>query len=123
MTAAIDKLMVELPESTSDDPDHPPREGALSFDMRPIFEVRVGQLALGYDQQNKLFLLIAHDAEAEPGAPPAFSCYVAREQLQAFGFAVYGLLAAGRPRCPICGRPTDSGRHDHAQSNGHGKDH
>jgi uncharacterized repeat protein (TIGR03847 family) len=122
MTAAIDKLMVEIPESAPDNPDRPPREGPLAFDLRPIVEFRVGQLALGYDQPNKLFLLIAHDAEAEPGSAPAFSCYVTREQLQAFGFAVYALVAAGRPRCPICGRPMDSGRHDHSESNGHDKD-
>jgi len=121
MAAAIDKLMVDIPAVTEDDPDHPPREGALSFDLRPHIEFRVGQLALGYDEQNKLFVLLAHDAEGEEGAPPAFSCLVTREQLQAFGFAVYALVAAGRPRCPICGRPTDDGPHDHAQSNGHGK--
>jgi uncharacterized repeat protein (TIGR03847 family) len=121
MTTAIEKLLVEIPTSAQDDPDRPPREGALPFDMRPSFEVRVGQLALGYDEQNKLFLLLAHDVEAESGAEPAFTCLVTREQLQAFGYAVYALVAAGRPRCPICNRPTDSGPHDHAESNGHGK--
>jgi uncharacterized repeat protein (TIGR03847 family) len=121
MAAAIDKLLAEVPAVPVDDPDHPPREGPVSFDLRPNLEFTVGQLALGYEEQRKLFVLLAHDIEGEAGAPPAFSCLVTREQLQGFGFAVYALVAAGRPRCPICGRPTDAGEHDHAQSNGHGK--
>jgi len=122
MAGAIDKLLTEVPgAATVDDPDRPPREGPVPFDMRPNLELRVGQLALGYDERNKLFVLLAHDLEAEEGSQPAFTCLVSREQLQAFGFAVYGLMAAGRPRCPICGRPTDAGEHDHAESNGHNK--
>ena len=121
MATAIEKLLSEIPSLAADDPDRPPREGPVSFDMPPNLEFRVGQLALGYDEQRKLFVLLAHDLEGEQGGPPAFSCLVSREQLQAFGFAVHALVAAGRPRCPICGRPTDSGRHDHAESNGHNK--
>jgi uncharacterized repeat protein (TIGR03847 family) len=121
MAAAVDKLLTEVPSSSVDDPDRPPREGPVSFDMRPNLELTVGQLALGYDEQRQLFVLLAHDIEAESGAAAAFSCLVSREQLQAFGFAVYALVAAGRPRCPICGRPNDGGEHDHAQSNGHSK--
>ena len=123
MAAAIDKLLTELPEggSTEDDPDRPPREGALPFDLRPSIEFRVGQLALGFDEQSKLFVLLAHDVDSESGTAPTFKCQLTREQLQTFGFAVYALVAAGRPRCPICGGATDAGPHDHAQSNGHAK--
>jgi uncharacterized repeat protein (TIGR03847 family) len=123
MTSAVDKLLTEIEGrgSGEDDPDRPPREGALSFELRPSIEFRVGQLALGFDEQTKLFVILAHDVDADAGAPPTFKCQVGREQLQAFGFAVYALVAAGRPRCPICGGATDAGPHDHAQSNGHGK--
>jgi uncharacterized repeat protein (TIGR03847 family) len=121
MAAAVEKLMTEVPLTPVEDPDRPPREGPVSFDMRPNLEFRVGQLALGYDEQRKLFVLLAHDVDAEQGSAATFSCLVTREQLQAFGFAVYALVAAGRPRCPICGRPTDGGEHDHAESNGHNK--
>jgi len=122
MVAAVDKLLTDIPAPPApDDPDRPPREGPLSFDMRPAIEFRVGELARGYDEQHKLFLLLAHDVEAEEGTQAAFSCLLGREQLQAFSFAVQALVAAGRPRCPICGRPTDAGEHDHAESNGHNK--
>ena len=121
MAAAVEKLLSEVPAISVEDPDRPPREGPVSFDMRPNLELRVGQLALGYDEQRKLFVLLAHDVEGEQGGAAAFSCLVSREQLQGFGFAVHALVAAGRPRCPICGRPTDAGPHDHAESNGHNK--
>ncbi|SRR5579884_380256 len=122
MAAAIDKLLGEIQvPPTPEDPDRPIREGPAPFDIPPAIEFRVGQLALGYDERHKLFLVLAHDVEAEEGAAPAFSCLLTREQLQAFGFAVYALVAAGRPRCPICGRPKDAGEHDHAESNGHNK--
>jgi uncharacterized repeat protein (TIGR03847 family) len=121
MVAAVEKLLTEVQAITAEDPDRPPREGPISFDMRPNVEFRVGQLALGYDEQRKLFVLLAHDVEGEQGGAAAFSCLVSREQLQAFGFAVHALVAAGRPRCPICGRPTDAGPHDHAEANGHNK--
>lgn len=121
MATAIEKLLTEVPSAEQDDPDRPPREGPLSFDLRPALELRVGQLALGYDESRKLFMILAHDVEAERGGPASFTCLARRAQLQAFGFAVHALVAAGRPRCPICGLPADDGRHDHAQSNGHAK--
>ncbi len=121
MAGAIEKLLIEVPVNPVDDPDRLPREGPVSFDLRPNLEFRVGQLALGYDEQRKLFLLMAHDLEAESGGTPAFSCLVSREQLQGFRSAVLSLVAAGRPRCPMCGRPIDQGEHDHAGSNGHNK--
>ncbi|MBV9119795.1 MAG: DUF3090 family protein [Chloroflexi bacterium] len=121
LAAAVQELLVKVPARPLDDPDRPPREGPTSFDLRPNIEFRVGQLGLGFEEQSGLFVIIAHDLEEEQGASPAFTCLVSREQLQAFDFAVYALVAAGRPRCPICGLPADSGQHDHAQSNGHGK--
>ena len=121
LAAAVDKLLVDYPNLTPDDPDRPPREGPLAFDLRPNIEFRVGELALGYHEENKLFVILAKDIDAEQAAQPTFTCLVSREQLHAFGFAVAALVAAGRSRCPICGRPSDGGPHDHAQSNGHGK--
>jgi uncharacterized repeat protein (TIGR03847 family) len=121
MAEAVTKLLADYPAQHHDDPDRPPREGPMSFDMRPNLAFRVGELALGYDEAQHLFVVIARDVEEEAGSPPAFTCLVAREQLQAFGYAVYALVAGGRPRCPICLRPTDDGPHDHAQSNGHNK--
>ncbi|MHB8618809.1 MAG: DUF3090 family protein [Chloroflexota bacterium] len=121
MAEAIEKLLVDIPATAEHDPDRLPREGALSFDLRPAIEFRVAQLALGYEEKNRLFMILAHDIEANQQSSPTFTCLVSRTQLQAFGFAVYGLIAAGRPRCPICNLPLDGGPHDHAQSNGHNK--
>ena len=123
MALAIQKLLQDVSSLPADyeDPDHPPREGPLSFDLRPNLEFQVGQLALGYEEQRRLFMILAHDVAGEQNAEPAFSCLVNRPQLQAFGQAVFALVAAGRDRCPLCGRPIDVGSHDHFRSNGHHK--
>ncbi len=119
---AVTKIMMEYPASVSAvDPDRPPREGPLSFDMRPSVELQVRSLALGYDEEHKLFVLMVQDVESEDGGAPSLTCAVSRQQLTAFGYAVFALLASGRPRCPICNRPLDGALHDHAQSNGHAK--
>src|SRR5579885_3390958 len=75
LAQAVDKLLLDVPGAgaTEDDPDRPPREGALPFDLRPSIEFRVGRLALGYDEQQKLFVILAHEIEAEEGSAPAFS--------------------------------------------------
>lgn len=121
MVMAIQKLLSEVPvpEGEPEDPDRPPRQGPIAFDLHPNIEFRVGQLALGYDQQKQLFMILAHDVESEASSSPAFTCLINRGQLQAFGYAVYALVAAGRQRCPICGQPMDDTPHDHVQSNGH----
>src|SRR5579862_4156696 len=62
MAAAVEKLLAEIPSTDVDDPDRPPREGPLAFDLSPCVQFRVGQLALGYDERRKLFVLLAHDA-------------------------------------------------------------
>ncbi len=123
MAIAIQKLLVEIPNTGDiEDPDRPPREGAVTFDLQPNIQFRVGQLALGYEEARKLFLILAHDVEADADSTPSFTCLVTRAQLQAFGFAVYALVAAGRERCPLCGLPLEGGVHDHFRSNGHHKE-
>src|SRR5579883_2931313 len=118
---AVTQVIMQYPPSVEVNPDRPPREGPLSFDMRPVVELQVRNLALGYDETAKLFVLMVQDIDSDEGDAPSFTCSVSREQLTAFGYAVFALLASGRPRCPICNRPMDGALHDHAQSNGHAK--
>jgi hypothetical protein len=44
---------------------------------------------------------------------------VTRTQLRALGETIPPLLAAGRPRCPLCEAPLGAGAHHCARSNGH----
>jgi uncharacterized repeat protein (TIGR03847 family) len=94
----------------------------------PLF--RVGELALAYDTENDLAILIARginpnteDTEEEgqeseeEGGVVRFWCQ--RSQLLAmcrYGMEVSG---RGRPNCPYCGQPIDPGGHFCPKRNGH----
>src|SRR6185437_12690456 len=82
-------------------------------------EIQVGRLGLGYDESAKLFILIAHDAEAESEDQPTFRCMISRGQLAHLSESIQALSAAGRPRCPLCGNPIDTEPHFCPGSNGH----
>ena len=93
------------------------REAAAS--VPPDVEFKVGQLALGYDEAEKLYLILAHDVESDLEGPARFSCQATRRQLRALAQSIVPLLAAGRPRCPACEAPLGSGKHVCPRANGH----
>lgn len=98
-----------------------PRGGARQNPrtLPPDVEFRVGQLALGFDEAQKLYLLLAHEIESDPDGPARFSCQATRRQLRVLGESITPLLAAGRPRCPACEAPLGSGQHICPRANGH----
>jgi uncharacterized repeat protein (TIGR03847 family) len=87
--------------------------------MPPDVEFKVGQLALGYDESQKLYLLLAHEIESDPDGPARFSCQATRQQLRGLGESITPLMAAGRPRCPACEAPLGDGKHVCPRANGH----
>ena len=89
------------------------------FTTDPDVDFRVGQLAIGFDERSSLYVLLAHNAESESGDDPDFTCHVTRAQLRALSETIPPLLAAGRPRCPMCDLPLGPGPHHCARSNGH----
>jgi uncharacterized repeat protein (TIGR03847 family) len=97
----------------------------------PLF--RVGELALAYDTESDLAILIAREisSQEETGAeqetPPdqeedesgVVRFWCRRSQLLAM--CRWGLDVAnrGRPNCPYCGQPIDPGGHFCPKRNGH----
>ena len=53
--------------------------------------------------------------------PATFACRATREQLRALSKNIAEVVAAGRPRCPLCGEPMDSQNRSHGcvRTNGH----
>jgi uncharacterized repeat protein (TIGR03847 family) len=78
---------------------------------RPSVEFRVGRLAMGYEEQSDLFVLLAHDAETDPEGPPTLRCEVSRRQLRTLSKQIAAICASGRPRCPLCGTALDRPKH------------
>jgi uncharacterized repeat protein (TIGR03847 family) len=97
-------------------------EGATrtaEFPSRPDVDFRVGQLALGYDEANTQYVLLAHSVESDAGGEADFTCQATRAQLRALSETIPPLLAAGRPRCPMCEAPLGATPHHCARANGH----
>lgn len=99
----------------------PAEPRTVDTEATPSIELRVGQMALGYDEEQKLYLLLAHDVESDPDGPPNFSCLATRSQLRQLATSIGPLLAGGRPRCPTCDAPLGSEPHVCPRSNGHAK--
>jgi uncharacterized repeat protein (TIGR03847 family) len=83
-----------------------------------IHEFRVGRLGLGYDDERDLLVLLVHDQEADPEGPPTLQVRLSRARASTLSAEITSTIAAGRPRCPLCGAPLGAGPHACPGSNG-----
>jgi uncharacterized repeat protein (TIGR03847 family) len=103
-----------------------------SFPDSGALDVKVGRLALGQDESEletgPRYVLLAYDLETtnpeeqdEPSNPPTFAVRATRDQLRALSRNIAEVVAAGRPRCPLCGEPVQRLDQPHGcvRSNGH----
>lgn len=117
----LEELEQEHPELPPLDPDvDAPR---LIEPITPAF--RVGQMGLGYDAGQDLVVLVAQglppgdDPEEEEGDLPRARFFATRAQMKALSEHALEVVAAGRPECPLCGRPIDPNGHFCPRTNGH----
>jgi uncharacterized repeat protein (TIGR03847 family) len=85
-------------------------------------QFRVGDLALGYDEENDLVILIAHQAIPEgedPEEATIIRFWCTRDQLRAMAMWGIEIASRGRPICPQCGEPMDPAGHFCPKRNGH----
>jgi uncharacterized repeat protein (TIGR03847 family) len=86
----------------------------------PLF--RIGELALGYDSESDLAILIAKEIIAEDQNPEEASLvrfWCTRSQLRAMCHWGVEVGSRGRPTCPQCGQPIDPEGHFCPKKNGH----
>jgi uncharacterized repeat protein (TIGR03847 family) len=84
-------------------------------------------MELGYDESVDKLVIVAHDINDEPEAadppieevPASFACRITREQAREISADAAAVVAAGRPRCTMCGAPMGPGPHVCPQQNGH----
>ncbi len=86
---------------------------------QPTVDFKVGRLALGYDESEEVFTLFAHELEMDPEGPPTFTCEAMAAQARALSDEIERIVAAGRPRCYLCGQPIEADGHVCPRSNGH----
>lgn len=108
-------------------PPAPPRAG---FPEDPDIEFQVGPIALGYEEDTELIIVLAAPIEVievegevtvNEDAEPQFRCALVQAEVTAFLGAAERLLASGRPRCPFCGQPLSRPDEPHGcvKQNGH----
>lgn len=116
---AIDQLLAQL-RTNKVGRGQAPAPASESGDFPPTFarELRVGRLGLGYDDERDLLVLLVHDQETDPEGPPTMEVRVSRGQMRTLSGEITSTVAAGRPRCPLCGAPLGDGPHACPGSNG-----
>ena len=124
LAIGLEQFLVEVAEKYPDLPD-----ASADFDeekmhiqppVDPLF--RVGEIGLGYDIDQDLVVLVAHEllaegSEAEEASVVRYWC--TRSQLRAMCRWGIEVAAQGRPLCPQCGQPMDPAGHFCPKRNGH----
>ncbi|NJN93219.1 MAG: DUF3090 family protein [Anaerolineales bacterium] len=88
--------------------------------MEPTFVI--GQIGLGYDQEQDLVVLVVQEIEFEGLEKPATARFwTTRAQIQALSDHTLEIASKGRPICPLCDSPMDPEGHFCPRSNGHEK--
>jgi uncharacterized repeat protein (TIGR03847 family) len=88
------------------------------FPLNAGLDLRVGQIALGYDESNSLFIVQAAVIDSASEQRASFSCSATHEQARRLVRVIQRLMTAGRPTCPLCGAVIE-GEHRCPRSNGH----
>jgi uncharacterized repeat protein (TIGR03847 family) len=93
--------------------------------VEPFF--RVGQLMIGYDEDDDKIWIIAKAlivnesgsiVDPDDDDVPAVRFVATREQMRALSDHALEVIAKGRPTCPLCGRPIDREGHFCPRSDG-----
>lgn len=116
---AISRLLAER-SARREEPA--PTSGDLSgFGDQPDVDLQVVRLGLDFENEGERVLILADDEEALSGGnTPAFRMEVGRGHARALVTQITEVVAAGRPRCPLCGQPVEGdGQHFCPGSNGH----
>ena len=113
---ALEQVLDQLPARG---PEVLPAHEPVAFDLNSRRQFRAGRMELGFDEERDRLVIIAHDIEAEPGEEPSFQCRLTRAQARELSAEAANVVAAGRPRCVLCGEPMGPGPHTCPQHNGH----
>lgn len=113
---ALEQLLDQLPDSDS---SSGVVEAEPQFDLGSERQFRVGKIELGYDEMRDRIVIIAYDLEEPEEYGPAAICRLNRAQSAEISMEAERVVAAGRPRCVMCGMPMNPGPHACANQNGH----
>ncbi|MGI8968428.1 MAG: DUF3090 family protein [Chloroflexota bacterium] len=110
---AVEEVLRRVAEPRGNDPASD-SEGGFSGDL----EVRVGALAVGYDKVRLGFTIEATEFTS-PFDLESIELIARRRDFERLAEQIGEIVAAGRPRCPLCGTPLEGEPHFCPPSNGH----
>lgn len=96
-----------------------------SFSARPDVDMQVVRLGLDFDADTDRLALLADDQSGlERGDTPTFRLEMGRTDALNLVRIISDVVSAGRPLCPLCGRPIEQAGQAHfcPGSNGHSKE-
>jgi uncharacterized repeat protein (TIGR03847 family) len=86
--------------------------------MEPDFVI--GQIGLGYDQENDAIVIVVQEIQLEGSDDPSTARFWAsRAQMKALSEHALEVVEQGRPLCPLCEQPIDPDGHFCPKTNGH----
>ena len=124
---ALEQMLEQLADNG---PDLEATGAPVPFDTETRRQFRAGRMELGYDERRDRLVIVAHDINEgdedeeddeigrEP-AQPSFGCRLTRAQAREVSAEAAAVVAAGRPRCSMCGAPMGPEPHVCPQQNGH----
>ena len=117
----LEGLDEEYPRSFSKVDEPLSSDLMLQEPLDPAFVV--GQIGLGYDQEQDMVVLVAQEIQFEDDvAEPAIARFWAtRPQMKLLSEHALEVVEQGRPTCPLCHSPMDPEGHFCPRSNGHEK--
>lgn len=113
--SAVRELLRRVPP----DQGHEPADSKAGNFLGEL-EFRVGSLAVGYDPERLGFSVEASDFVSAFDLE-SIRFMANRAAFERLGTQLDAIASAGRPRCPLCGRPLTGEPHFCPESNGHAR--
>lgn len=122
LAEAVGRLLAQIPDAPEEEPEPAEEELDLVEPLVPAW--RVGEMALEYDEAVDRVAIVLHELQGEdeelPPEPATARFVTTRAQARAMALHALGVVAAGRPRCQLCGYPLEAdGDHVCPATNGH----
>lgn len=115
--AAVEQILERVPQEQGVEP----RTVTSAAEITGEVTARAGSLSLAFDTTQNVFAIEASDLIEATLDVQIFLLLVTRAQLQSVEEELDAIIAAGRPRCPMCGTPLTAAAHFCPPSNGHAK--
>jgi uncharacterized repeat protein (TIGR03847 family) len=100
----------------------PPAADTGAFPSSADHDFRAGRLGMGFHPPDRTVVLYTYElGMPEDEEEPTLRVRLTQEQCASLTSNLDDIIAGGRPICPLCGAPIDSGGHACIRSNGHSK--